>query len=79
MSGEKSINFEFDLVAENSKSTSDQKKGCPAEEKILSAMDEMFYYIETNEDYQFPLEELKEISVDYLPANPTIISKLIYC
>lgn len=40
-------------------------------------MDEIFYYIENNEDYQFTLEELKEIPKDYVPANPTIISKLI--
>jgi len=82
------INFEHDLVAAGAKYHSDcftsfvkiitgDKAGRPLDENIVLAMEDIFDYIENNEDCQFTLGELKEVFLDYVLADKTIISKLI--
>lgn len=82
------INFEYDLVAAGAKYHGEcfasfakivrgSKTGRPLDENIALAMEDIFSYIENNEDCQFTLQELKKVLIDYVPDDKTIISKLI--
>lgn len=51
--------------------------GHPLDENIRFAMDNVFHYIENNDDCQFTLAELKNVMKDYVPDDKTIIKKLI--
>lgn len=82
------INLIYDLVAVNAVyhnacfdhfllPSYDRKKGRPADDDISNAMNEIFYYIENHKDCQFTLEELKGIPKEHVPADRTVINKLI--
>ncbi|KAL4112100.1 hypothetical protein QTP88_015948 [Uroleucon formosanum] len=82
------INFEYDLVAAEAKYhdnclisfnkyKSGGSVGRPHDENIRLAMEEIFYYIENNNDCQFTLTELvNAITSDFIPDAKTIIYKL---
>ncbi|KAL4718412.1 hypothetical protein ACJJTC_016033 [Scirpophaga incertulas] len=77
------IEYEFDLVAAEAKyhnncyniflrPTTGYKVGRPKDDSVNLAMEEIFQYIENNDDCQFSLQELKDIG-----KNPTIDNKTI--
>lgn len=77
------IEYEYDLVAAEAKyhnncyniflrPTTGYKVGRPEDDSVNLAMEEIFQYIENNDDCQFSLEELKDIG-----KNPTIDNKTI--
>ncbi|KAE9522981.1 hypothetical protein AGLY_016612 [Aphis glycines] len=82
------VNFEYDLVAAEAKYhdnclisfnkyKSGGSVGRPHDENIRLAMEEIFYYIENNNDCQFTLTELvNAITSDFFPDAKTIIYKL---
>ncbi|KAL4105063.1 hypothetical protein QTP88_020338 [Uroleucon formosanum] len=82
------VNFEYDLVAAEAKYhdnclisfnkyKSGGSVGRPHDENIRLAMEEIFYYIENNNDCQFTLTELvNAITSDFIPDAKTIIYKL---
>lgn len=82
------IIFEHDLVAAEAKyhkncyanfltvRVSSERKKSRQDDKVIAAMQEIFSYIENNEDSQFTLNELRDVLTEYVPDNKTIISKL---
>ncbi|PZC75227.1 hypothetical protein B5X24_HaOG206534 [Helicoverpa armigera] len=69
------INFEYDLIAAEAKyhdscykfflkPTTGGKIGRPQDESINSAMEKIFQFIETSDDCQFSLDELKNVCQD---------------
>lgn len=82
------VNFEYDLVSVEAKYhdkcfsnfllvSGKGDAGRPLDENIRIAMENVFHYIENNDDCQFTLAELKDIMKDYVPDDKTIIKKLI--
>ncbi|KAL4706763.1 hypothetical protein ACJJTC_018144 [Scirpophaga incertulas] len=82
------VNFEYDLVSVEAKYhdkcfsnfllvSGKGDAGCPLDENIRIAMENVFQYIENHDDCQFTLAELKDIMKDYVPDDKTIINKLI--
>lgn len=82
------INSETDLIAADAKyhgtclakftvAYVGRKLGRPLDEKVRISMDEIFNYIENNDDCQFTLKQLEKVPEDFLPDSKTIISKLI--
>lgn len=81
------VGFEFDLVAAEAKYHNDcynsflkpvngGKVGRPKDEATNLAMEEIFKYIETSDDCQFTLNELKEVCKDTSLDNRTIKIRL---
>lgn len=82
------VNFEYDLVSVEAKYhdkcfsnfllvSGKGDAGRPSDENIRIAMENVFHYIESNDDCQFTLAELKNVMKDYVPDDKTMIKKLI--
>lgn len=82
------VNFQYDLVSVEAKYhdkcfsnflllSGKGDVGRPLDENIRIAMDNVFHYIENNDDCQFTLAELKDVIQGYVPDDKTIIKKLI--
>ena len=51
--------------------------GRPLDEKVKAAVENIFFYIENNEDSQFTLTELRDVVREYVPKDDTILAKLM--
>ncbi|KAE9525653.1 hypothetical protein AGLY_014180, partial [Aphis glycines] len=81
------IEYEYDLVAAEAKyhnncynsflrPSSGGKIGRPEDNSVILAMEEIFVYIENNDDCQFSLKELKGICKNKVPDDKTIKKRL---
>lgn len=83
----KRIIFEIDLIAAEAKyhdccfvkfhlPTTGKQIGRPLDGQIIAAMENIFSYIENNDDCQFTFTELKGVLEDFKPDDKTIRKKL---